>query len=247
MSLFRTAAARFYLSLIAAPLVLAAAPAEDVAAVMDRGQSESAFDRARSASQAGQVEGDEALAWFYETGTFVPRDEARAVSLYRRAAEAGRAESQWRLGVMLDEGRGVSADEPGKALAWFASAALQGHAKAHASLGVMYATGRGTDLDYGKAMESYLSAARLGEPHGFYGVGLLFALGQGVERDDAEAAAWLFAAYQMGDVQAEAPLMQLIDELDDAAIDAIADRAVAIADALDARIVEDVRAGPRGT
>jgi TPR repeat protein len=52
-------------------------------------------------------------------------------------AEKGEAVSQYNLGVMYDNGRGVPKDYK-EAVKWFRKAAEQGHAKAHFNLGVMY-------------------------------------------------------------------------------------------------------------
>lgn len=217
-----------------------AAPLEGGVEILDVVQADASFDRARMASDAGHAEGDEALAWFYETGTGVAADQSRALGLYRRAAEAGRKHAQWRLGVMLDEGRGARAD-PKAAFAWISEAARQDYGPAIVSLAVMQATGRGTDADNSAALHSYLRAAKLGEPHGFYGMGVLFARGEGMKADKAEAAAWMFVAQQLGDASASQALSELLDGLDDSAIDAIADRAVVIADRLEVRFTQDAR------
>ncbi|MEZ5708432.1 MAG: tetratricopeptide repeat protein [Blastomonas sp.] len=213
---------------ILAPALMAAAPVEN-SAILSRASSDaSAFDRAAAQSRSGDAAGDEALAWYYETGTVVRRDAVRAVTLYRRAALAGLPRAQWRLGVMLDEGRGVDGAQPDEAFEWFAAAANQGHGPAWASLGVMFATGRGAAQDFEQALKCYLKAASLGEAHGFYGIGVQFAMGEGVKPDLGEATSWMLVAEALGDDQASAALEQLAGQgLDDAMVRV---RAEAIAD-----------------
>ena len=60
----------------------------------------------------------------------------------RQTAEQGDAETQNKLGLMYDLGRGVPEDEA-EAVKWFRKAAEQGHSKSQCSLGVMYQYGRG--------------------------------------------------------------------------------------------------------
>lgn len=209
--------------------VSALSVSEEVAYLLERGDEETAFLRAKNASNLNDAEGHEMLAWFYETGHMVAQDRQTAKALYTKAAEAGRAHAQWRLGVMLDEAMAGEHADPQAAYDWFFAAAQQDYAKAWSSLGVMYATGRGIDSDYDEALACYLRASQLGEAHGFYGVGILFALGQGVTADSNEAAAWLMVALDFGDEQAADSLAQVLALVDPADKAAIAARADAIA------------------
>lgn len=123
------------------------------------------------------------------------------IDALKTMAEAGDPVAQWKLGVALDEGNGVSPN-PTKAVFWFREAIKGGSASAHASLALMYATGRGVAVDYSVARELYLEAAKLGEPHGFFGVGVLHARGEGVPQNMDEAFAWMIVATVAGDEQA---------------------------------------------
>ena len=66
-------------------------------------------------------------------------DEIDAI---RFAAEQGDAKAQSNLGLMYDQGLGVSQDYA-EAVRWFRLAAEQGDAGAQCQLGAMYATGKG--------------------------------------------------------------------------------------------------------
>ena len=60
--------------------------------------------------------------------TFNP-DQLRAEAAIRKAAQAGNAEAQFRLGVMFGNGDGVALDYA-QAESWFEKAAAQGHENA---------------------------------------------------------------------------------------------------------------------
>ena len=63
----------------------------------------------------------------------VPKDVGQAATRYRRAAEQGHAEAQYRLGRKHMLGEGVQKDA-GRAATWYRKAAKQGHAEAQQSL-----------------------------------------------------------------------------------------------------------------
>ena len=87
-------------------------------------------------------------------------DNATALREFRPLAEQGAAKAQYNLGLMYEEGQGVSQDYA-EAVRWFRKAAEQGHDEAQFSLGVMYLNGLGVPQDHVLAhMWFNLSAAR---------------------------------------------------------------------------------------
>lgn len=79
------------------------------------------------AAAAGNTNGKSRQAWYLEQGRHgQPRDEAQALRLYREAADAGDGYSMLRLGVMLDEGRGVPRPQAAEAQAWLKKAEANG-------------------------------------------------------------------------------------------------------------------------
>ena len=86
---------------------------------------------------------------------------AEAVKWYRKAAEQGVALTQFNLGVMYLQGRGVKQDYR-EAVGWYRKAAEQGYADAQFSLGLMYAGGLGVALDYVQAHKWFNIASALG-------------------------------------------------------------------------------------
>lgn len=193
---------RPFLALLALALTAASPASEEALRLMDGGQEAEAFSMVEGAAARGDADAIDYLAWFYDQGRFVARDQGRAAALYRRAAELGQRHAQWRLGVMLDTGEGV-AENPAEALQWIKRAADQGSPLGAASLAVMYANGRGVAVDYEQARRWYLEAARRGTAAGFYGMAVLHANGQGVPRDMVEGLAWMLVAATLGDERAQ--------------------------------------------
>ncbi len=176
----------------------------------------------------GDAEAIATLGWMYETGTGVDENAGKAASLYQTAVTKGDAFGQWRLGVMIDEGKTAGSDT--QAVALFREAVAGKSAGATASLGVMYATGRGVERDYEAAMRYYQAAARMGSAHGLEGIGVLYANGQGVARDMEEALAHWLAAASAGDEDAASLLMRFMPESGTPEAAVIFNRAMAIAD-----------------
>lgn len=86
------------------------------------------------------------LGVMYADGTVVARDDAVAVSWYRKAAERGNADAQYNLGLAYNNGQGVSRDTAAAA-SWYRKAADQGNTYAQWKLGLMYATSTGVEED----------------------------------------------------------------------------------------------------
>ncbi len=101
-----------------------------------------AFLLFRAAGEKGNAEAAVIVGGFYDPATWtketspLPAANAdQAASWYRRAAEAGDAEAQYRLGMVLKSGKTEGADGPEQAVGWLRKAAEQGHAKAKEALG----------------------------------------------------------------------------------------------------------------
>jgi len=80
----------------------------------------------------------------YANGRGVARDDAQAVSWFRKAADQGNADAQYNLGELYAQGRGVAHDEA-EAIAWYRKAVEKGHAGAQAALSKIEAA-RGDNL-----------------------------------------------------------------------------------------------------
>lgn len=90
-------------------------------------------------------------------------DDAKSLQEYRLLAEQGHAFAQLALGVMYDQGQGVSQDAT-EAAKWYRLAADQGNADAQYHLGVMCRKGQGVSQDKSEAAKCYQMAAEQVSP-----------------------------------------------------------------------------------
>jgi len=102
------------------------------------------------AARQGHIRAEIALAYIYQSGQGVPRDDTVAVSWLQKGAEQGDAEAQNTLGACYFTGQGIKAND---ALAawWFARAAEQGNRTAQENLAKLYQLGRGVTRDVKRA------------------------------------------------------------------------------------------------
>ena len=128
---------------VQAPLIVAAALATIPLASHADDRMDVAFRHLREQAQA------------YEHGEGVAKDAFKAYELYCSAAAEGDAESQYRLGWMYANGRGVQRSDELAAVV-FNLAATQGHAQARAMLEHLPAP----DGDLPECMQSHVAVAQ---------------------------------------------------------------------------------------
>lgn len=104
-------------------------------------QLDGAFLLLRHAANKGSAPAALALGEMYDPATFSPEtsalpapNPAQAAEWYQKAAEAGLAEAQYRLGTLLLSGKTDAPDAPEVGAAWLRRAADQGHAGAQQAL-----------------------------------------------------------------------------------------------------------------
>ena len=120
-----------------------------------------------------------------------------AIKHFRKAAEKGNAEAQFKLGNCLYQGLGAEQDQA-EAVKWFRKAAEQGLAKAQFNLGLCFYQGQGTELDFVEAVKWFRKAAEQGLAEAQSNLGLCFYQGLGTEQDYAEAVYWYRKAAEQG-------------------------------------------------
>lgn len=147
------------------------------------------------------------LGGLYADGDGVQTDHARAVRLWRSAAdnEKGldpvRATAQWLLGEAYYDGTGETPKDYAAALKWYQLAAERGSAEAQHKLGVMYVNGQGIPRDYAAGARWYRKAAEQGHAYGQAALGACYFSGRGVTKDYFEAYLWLNLAATSGPPQ----------------------------------------------
>ncbi len=136
----------------------------------------------------------------------------QAFRLLQRAADAGYAPAQFRLGQMYEAGRGAP-QNLADARRWTERAAQTGHREAMHNLGVYYANGIGVPESYEQAARWFKDAARLDNTDSQYNLGVLYEQGLGVSIDLVEAYAWYAIAAASGDADAERRAQNLAERL----------------------------------
>jgi len=130
------------------------------------------------------------------------KDYNSAVQYYHKAAQAGKAFSQLRIGFCYDKGFGVTQDYY-EAAKWYRKAAEQGNAYAQHNLGVFYDKGRGVTQDYYEAVKWYRKAAEQGNANAQCNLGVCYENGRGVTKSITEAAKWYRKAAEQGEANAQ--------------------------------------------
>lgn len=169
------------------------------AVLTDRGRTREAAQLLQHAADAGSPEGAHRLALLYVEGSdATPRNEARALELFEKAAAAGHRRAQINAGTMYFRGQGTPRDLV-RARAWLEKAAAQDDPYA------LYALGRAMDESLGAAMadpvraaDLYRRAAQRGHPLAALRYGLALSDGVGVRKDVAAAQTWLIYAEKAG-------------------------------------------------
>lgn len=139
----------------------------------------------------------------------VPRDLARAVDYYRKAASAGASIAQDNLGYMYEMGDGVAQDYAEAAI-WYEKAALQGNSTAQTHLGCLYLEGKGVPQDKAKAASWFQKAALQGDADSQTNLGQMYLVGLGVPQNSTEARKWLQSAADQGNQLAAKTLENLV-------------------------------------
>jgi TPR repeat protein len=146
----------------------------------------------RQKADAGDPQAQDALGEaFYQHNEY-----ATAVSWFRKAAEQGVANSQWRLGTMVLGGKkSLTKDtaverNAGEAVMWFFKAASQGHEPSQVALGDRYFAGGILATNWVEAYKWYVRAAEQGSVDGRTKMNLLMLnMSEGELREGERRAA----------------------------------------------------------
>ena len=153
------------------------------------------------AAEAGDPVGQRNLASLYfkgeGEGEGVAQDNARALALYRAAAEQGDGPAQDMLSWMLLESEDVTPDYL-EARRFAEAAAAQGIASSMTRLGMIHHNALGVERDAVEAAKWWRRAAALGDADAQAMLGAAYHLGMGVERDAMTALVWLIRARDGG-------------------------------------------------
>ena len=135
-----------------------------------------------------------------------------AVKYLSRAAQAGQAVAQFRLGTLYEHADGVAMDTA-KAAHWYQLAAKQGNRKAMHNLGVFYASGALGKKNLPEAARWFAKAASLGLTDSQFNLAFLNERGYGVAQSLVEAYKWYSIAAASGDKESKARVAVLQAQL----------------------------------
>jgi hypothetical protein len=129
---------------------------------------------------------------------FDRKDYSTAQLKFRSAAMNGNRDAQTLVGMMYEEGLGVTQDYS-EAVRWYLLAGQQGEVDAQLNLGVMFEKGQGVAQDYKEAVRWYKLAAKQGNANAQYNLGRMYGLGRGILQDQSRAHMWFNIAAIAGD------------------------------------------------
>jgi localization factor PodJL len=198
---------------IAAPVTPADAPPVVLASTASSDARDAAsntlIDRAIGSTKlvSAALSGNAAAAFEvgarYAAGDRIPRNMAKAVEWYRRAAEGGVAVAEFRLASLYERGDGVAQDLD-QAMRWYQRAADQGNVNAMHNLAVLLSQGSNAAGPSKVALKWFIAAANYGLRDSQYNLGVIYARGMGTVANFPEAYKWFAIAAAGGDADAGA-------------------------------------------
>lgn len=117
----------------------------------------------------------------YDAGQF-----AQAAKIFEPLAQQGHVLSQYNLGLLYENGQGVSR-RPDLAFFWYRMAAMNGNDEARYNLGGLYFRGEGVERSLPQAEYWWTEAANSGDANAAYNLGVLLA-GDGSDREALQAS-----------------------------------------------------------
>jgi TPR repeat protein len=156
----------------------------------------------KAKAEAGDADSEYQLGVRYSSGDGVPKDSAKAVKWYRKAADQSNVQAKTALGYCYATGQGVAKDDA-EAVKWYRKAAEQNFAQAELNLGNCYANGQGVAKNDAEAVKWYRKAAEQNFAQAQISLALSYALGQGVAKDYVESYRWTLLAASQGDKDAK--------------------------------------------
>lgn len=156
-------------------------------------QAQALADKTRALAEQGNGNEQHNLGMMYANGEGVTQDNTQAMLWLRRAADHGKAESQFELGKIYCNDDGGATHDYVQAAYWFRKAADQGVIGAQDFLGSLYAEGLGVPQDYAQAMMWLLIAKAGGDTLSDQGLQQLESLSTPAQIAEAQRMAreWL--------------------------------------------------------
>ncbi|MBX9912079.1 MAG: protein kinase [Beijerinckiaceae bacterium] len=178
--------------------------AEAQSEIGSKAYREQRYDIARlpleQAAAQGHSNAQNHLGAMYLDGRGVPRDDVKAVALFRLAAEAGDEWAMNNLAYCLYEGKGCARDDT-EIYLWSQRAADAGQNRGQYYAACCYLKGIGIPVDQERAVGLFRQAWENGFVAAGYQLGRAYEFGWGVEQSFHVAADWYFIAGKKGHAQ----------------------------------------------
>jgi len=129
---------------------------------------------------------------FHQNGNY-----QSAYKVIKPLAQKGYVHAQALLGMMYDNGDGISRNQT-KAISWYKKAAAQDSIEAQYNLGEMYRLGNGVRKNLPVAFQFHLDAANQGDADSQYVIGVMYYMGDGTKQSYAGAVKWFSQARYQG-------------------------------------------------
>ncbi|HAK61591.1 MAG TPA: hypothetical protein DCO77_14650 [Nitrospiraceae bacterium] len=185
------------LAFLFVPVYSNAGQLEDGSAALDKGQYKKAHALLLPLAKKGDAFAQYNLGVIYANGLGVTKNDAEAVTWYRKAAEQGDSDAQGNLGLMYENGRGVKQDYK-KAMNWYQKSAKQGNVIGQNNIAGLYFNGRGVKKNDKKAIAWYRKAAKQGNALAQNSLGGMYVKGWGVKKDVNKGLEWIMKAAKQG-------------------------------------------------
>jgi localization factor PodJL len=188
-----------------------AQPAQDNLAAIVGGEDANADSMApgeagslqlREAAAMGNTDAQFVIATRYLNGeNGVTQDYSKAAYWYGKAAAAGNAPAQYRLGTLYERGKGVARDMKA-ALGWYERSASLGNVKAMHNAAVLAAGSDQQKPDYPRAFKWFSLGAAHGLKDSQFNLAILLERGLGTKANGVEALFWYTVAAKQNDADA---------------------------------------------
>ena len=132
----------------------------------------------------------------------------RRIALAKSRAEEGDLDAQYRIGIHLFNGIGVSVDKC-EAFKWFKRASESGYIKSMSFYGYCYFEGEGVAMDKLEGIKWFTRSAEAGYAAAQYALGRFYEDGNGVTVDLRTAIKWYTLASEAGNSNAKKALARL--------------------------------------
>ncbi|KAI4888101.1 hypothetical protein NFI96_018444 [Prochilodus magdalenae] len=174
------------------------------------GNHEAAFECFLASAQQDYSKAQFNVGVCYERGRGVAKDLSKALQYYRRAAEAGHRQAQYRCAKLLLNSRGqqsASHADSATAISLLHKAAAAGLTEAQLYLGVLFS--ENADADGRKSVQYFRMAAESGDSTGLLFLGQCYERGFGVPQCFSTAVSLYQQAAEKGNQEAKNALRDL--------------------------------------